>query len=301
MEGHTMWKFVRSGNRPVAQMRWESDPGPDIYMRSNFLFAIAVTGLLTACQSSSTKPVEIDNTTTSAIAPADADGVQSGDADIAAQTPITQDEVAKAAPAEKSTSSGVRTVAGGNVIAAYRPPKVGTVFYWKNNWNSLPKKLTQKVTSIDSSFSGQPAIELDAIDGTGADARTYLDVKSANLLGHKDKNGKPVVVFPKVEERLRFPMKPGDKWLTSWKSVDRSTQKVTQGGGVVKVLGVEKLPVAGKKLKAMKIQLPLPRELARSMKHYIWYSPKFGIVVREQISNGTFVWLKELENVKLPG
>ena len=51
----------------------------------------------------------------------------------------------------------------------------------------------------------------------------------------------------------------------------------------------------------MKIQLPLPSRLGRGMKHFIWYSPKFGVVVREQISNGKFVWVKELEDVKLPG
>ena len=142
---------------------------------------------------------------------------------------------------------------------------------------------------------------MNAIDGTGNGTQTFYDLNSANLLGHKDKNGKPVVVFPLVEERLRFPMKPGDKWVTNWKSVDRSNQKTTKGGGVVKVVGVENLPVAGKRLKTMKINLPLPRGLGRGITHHIWYSPKLGVVVREQISNRTFTWVKELENVKFPG
>ena len=188
-----------------------------------------------------------------------------------------------------------------NIISGYRAPRVGTVFYWKNNWNSLPKRLVHKVTSVNAEFSGKPAIQMNAIEDTGNGTQTFYDVKTANLLGHKDKNGKPVVIFPQVEERLRFPMKPGDKWVTNWKSIDKSEQRTTKGGGVVKVIGVESLPIAGKKLKTMKISLPLPRELGRTLKHHIWYSPKFGVVVREQISNNTFVWLKELENVKFPG
>ena len=204
------------------------------------------------------------------------------------------DPIVVASTKSSSSKSGI-------VIPSYRPPKVGTVFYWKNNWNSLPKKLVHKVSSVNSTFQNTKAIEMVAVDGSGNGTRTYYDVKNSNLLGHKDKNGKPVVVFPKVEERLRFPMKPGDSWSTSWKSIDRSTEKTTTGGGVVKVVGVEALPVAGKKLKTMKLRLPLPRSLGSSMKHYIWYSPKFGIIVREQISNNSFSWVKELEKVQLPG
>ena len=122
------------------------------------------------------------------------------------------------------------------VISKYRPPKVGTIFYWKNNWNSLPPRLVHKVASHNAKFEGKTAIRMDAIEETGSGTKTFYDVASSNLLGHQDKNGKPVVVFPQVEERLRFPMRPGDKWMTTWKSIDRSTQKTTKGGGVVKVL-----------------------------------------------------------------
>ncbi len=197
-------------------------------------------------------------------------------------------------------SSGSETVSK-IVIGNYRPPKAGTVFYWKNNWNSLPPKLVQRVSAQDVEFAGKKAIAMESIEETGNSTTAFYDVTTSNMLGHKDKNGKPVLVFSKVEERLRFPMKPGDQWVTNWKTKDYSTGKTTSGGGIVKVVGPEKLKVAGNMLKTMKIQLPVPKNTGRGMKHFIWYSPKFGIVVREQVANGTFVWLKQLEKVKLPG
>lgn len=262
---------------------------------------LACLAILTACQSSSAKLSETNEHSPLVITIADtgAAKVEGGNAALA---PSEADVPEVDATVVGSINKSAGKPSGGKiVIGKYRPPKIGTIFYWKNNWNSLPKRLVHKVASQTATFGGKKAVRMDAIEGTGNGTKTFYDVKTSNLLGHNDKNGNAVVVFPKVEERLRFPMKPGDQWVTSWKSVDRSTQKTTKGGGVVKVIGAEKLLVAGKPLKTMKIQLPLPNNLGRGMKHYIWYSPKFGVVIREQISNGRFVWVKELEKVKLPG
>ena len=277
------------------------------------LILLAVSTAITACQSSSVKRQTADV----AEPPSTSGEIESGNeisglpdsvvdgsgVEQVATLSNTDQQSGDAAGIDSTivASTNKSSSKSGIVIPSYRPPKVGTVFYWKNNWNSLPKKLVHKVSSVNSKFQNTKAIEMVAVDGSGNGTRTYYDVRNSNLLGHKDKNGKPVVIFPKVEERLRFPMKPGDSWSTTWKSIDRSTEKTTTGGGIVKVVGVEALPVAGKKLKTMKLRLPLPRSLGTSMTHYIWYSPKFGIVVREQISNKSFSWVKELENVKLPG
>jgi len=92
----------------------------------------------------------------------------------------------------------------------------------------------------------------------------------------------------------------GDRWVSQWKSVEHRSKKIQSGGGIVYVIGVEKLRLAAGNYKTMKIRLPLPREAGKGLKHYIWYSPSLGVVVREQISNNKFTWTKELERVSFP-
>ncbi|MFK5979011.1 MAG: hypothetical protein QM488_09020 [Rhizobiaceae bacterium] len=185
------------------------------------------------------------------------------------------------------------------VINSYRPPKVGTVFGWRNNWASLEPKLVYRVASLNDKFDGKPAIRFEAIEGTGKGAKTYYDLQNSNLVGHKDKSGKPLVTYQKVENRLKFPMRPGDKWVANWQYLDHNSNKVQKGGGVVNVIGVELLSTDAGRFKTMKIRLPLPASAGRGMRHHIWYSPKLGIIVREQISNNTFSWVKVIERVEL--
>lgn len=185
------------------------------------------------------------------------------------------------------------------VINSYRPPKVGTVFGWRNNWASLEPKLVYRVASVNDKFGDRPVMRFDAIEGTGKGAKTYYDLQNSNLVGHKDKSGSPLVTYQKVENRLKFPMRPGDKWVANWKFLDHKSNKTQKGGGVVNVIGVEMLSTDAGRFKTMKIRLPLPPSAGRGMRHHIWYSPKLGVIVREQISNSTFSWVKVIERVEL--
>lgn len=185
------------------------------------------------------------------------------------------------------------------VINSYRPPKVGTIFGWRNNWASLEPKLVYRVASVNDKFGGKPAMRFDAVEGTGHGAKTYFSLQNSNLVGHMDKSGNPMITYQKVENRLKFPMRPGDKWVANWKLLDHKSKKTQSGGGVVHVIGVEMLSTDAGRYKTMKIRLPLPSNAGRGMRHHIWYSPKLGIIVREQISNNTFSWVKELERVEL--
>lgn len=200
-------------------------------------------------------------------------------------------------PAE--TSGATDKTTNKTVINSYRPPKVGTIFGWRNNWASLEPKLIYRVASVNDRFSGKPAMRFDAIEGTGRGAKTYFDLQNSNLVGHKDKSGNPLVTYQKVENRLKFPMRPGDKWVANWKYLDHKSNKTQNGGGIVNVIGVEMLSTDAGRFKTMKIRLPLPASAGRGMRHHIWYSPKLGIIVREQISNNTFSWVKVIERVEL--
>ena len=185
------------------------------------------------------------------------------------------------------------------VINSYRPPKVGTVFGWRNNWASLEPKLVYRVASVNDKLDGKPVIRFDAIEGTGHGAKSYFDLQSSNLVAHKDQSGNPLVTYQKIENRLKFPMRPGDQWVANWQYLDHTSNKMRKGGGVVNAVGVEMLSTDAGRFKTMKIRLPLPASVGRGMRHHIWYSPKLGIVVREQISNNTFSWVKVIERVEL--
>lgn len=197
------------------------------------------------------------------------------------------------------TSGASKSNASKIVINSYRPPKVGTVFGWRNNWASLEPKLVYRVASINDKFGDRPVMRFEAIEGTGRGAKTYFDLQNSNLVGHKDKSGNPLVSYQKVENRLKFPMRPGDKWVANWKYIDHKANRIQKGGGVVHVIGVEMLSTDAGRFKTMKIRLPLPPSAGHGMRHHIWYSPKLGVIVREQISNSTFSWVKVIDRVEL--
>lgn len=189
---------------------------------------------------------------------------------------------------------------GNSVIKNYHPPKVGTIFGWRNNWVSLESKLVYRVASLDEKFNTKSAMRFESIEGTGNGVNSYFDLESANLVGHKDKSGTPLVTYQKIENRLKFPMRPGDKWMTDWKFFDHKTQKTQSGKGMVKAIGIDQLQTDAGRFKTMKIKLPSPKGTGKGMSHFIWYSPKLGVVVREQISSKQFSWVKEIERVEIP-
>ena len=186
------------------------------------------------------------------------------------------------------------------MIASYRPPKVGTIVEFKNNWASLEPRVVYEVVSTDTTYKGKAAIKLSAIEGTGKGASTFYSLKDANLLGFTDQKGNPISSFVKVEERLKFPMQPGDRWVAQWKTLDHKSKKTQSGGGLVTVVGVENIKTAAGNFKTMKIKLPVPAKAGKGLKHFIWYSPKLGLVVQERISNAMFSWVKVIERVEYP-
>ena len=107
--------------------------------------------------------------------------------------------------------------------------------------------------------------------------------------------------FKPTEKRYRFPMAPGDKWVTSWKQIDHKTKKVTSGGGVVRVIGWEELNLPAGRFRALKVKMPVQRDAPRGITHYAWFSPELGITVKEEIGGGILSWSQILEKVEYPG
>ncbi|MEM9280126.1 MAG: hypothetical protein AAGA76_16310, partial [Pseudomonadota bacterium] len=128
----------------------------------------------------------------------------------------------------------------------------------------------------------------------------YYSTEDFSLKGYRDAKNRALVTYKPVEQRYRFPMAPGDKWLTQWKSLDHGTEKVTAGGGVVQVVRMETLDLPAGRFRAMKVKMPVQRHAPKGLTHYAWFSPELGITVKEEIGGGILNWSQVLEKVELP-
>ena len=184
-------------------------------------------------------------------------------------------------------------------IASYIPPADGTVFTWRNNWASLPPVISYKVAG-KLKLGTKEYVKFTSISGLKNTTHAYYDTTNFNLKGYRDAKDAALVTFKPAEQRYRFPMKPGDKWVTSWQSKDHKTDKVTSGGGVVQVMAFETIKLPAGEFKTLKLKMPLQRDAPSAMSHYIWFSPKLGVTVKEQIGSGVMNWTQVLEKVEFP-
>ncbi len=205
------------------------------------------------------------------------------------------DSSVKTAKVDGSTPSGKLS----NSVASYVAPRDGTVFTWRNNWANLPEiisyKVAGKVKNGDTEY-----LKLTSVKGFKSTTYAYYLTKDFSLKGYRDKSNKAVMSFKPTEQRYRFPMAPGDKWVTSWKQVDHKTDKITSGGGVVRVIGWETLNLPAGRFKALKVRMPVQRNAPKGLTHYTWFSPKLGVTVKEEIGGGILVWSQILEKVEYP-
>ena len=186
-----------------------------------------------------------------------------------------------------------------DVVEQYVAPKPGTRFTWRNNWESLPPRITYRVDE-PVTIGGREYVKLTAVEGMGEELHAYYDAQNYSLKGYRDSQNKAVVTYKPVEQRYRFPLKPGDRWITEWRSKDHRKDKVQSGGGVVRVIGFEELSLPAGRYRTVKLSMPLPRGMA-NMRHFIWFSPKLGVTVKEQVTNGRLNWTQLLESVEMPG
>lgn len=197
-----------------------------------------------------------------------------------------------AEPGETGTKSDL-------VIEAYVPPKPGTVFTWRNNWANLPDLISYKVAG-NLKLGNTEYIKFSSVQGFKSQTHAFYDTSNFSLKGYRDKSDRAVVTFKPPEQRYRFPMAPGDKWVTSWKSIDHKTDRVTSGGGVVRVLRWETLDLPAGRIRALKVRVPVQRNAPKGLTHHAWFSPKLGITVKEEIGGGILNWSQVLEKVDLP-
>lgn len=184
-------------------------------------------------------------------------------------------------------------------VSAYVPPAKGTVFTWRNNWTSLPPVISYRVDGTvrvgDTEY-----VKLTSVAGLKESVSAYYDTRNFSLKGYRDVKDKAIVTYKPAEERYRFPMKPGDKWVTAWKSWDHRKESETNGGGVVEVVGLEMIDLPAGRFKTVKVRLPTAAGMPADMRHYLWFSPELGVTVKEQIGNGRMNWTQILEKVQKP-
>lgn len=190
--------------------------------------------------------------------------------------------------------------ASGDTIERYEPPMPGTVFVWRNNWASLPPLISYKVAGPVTIGNAQ-YIKFVSIGGLKRTTNAFYTANGFALKGYRDASDKALVTFKPVEERYRFPMKPGDQWVANWKSFDHEKGQESKGGGVVKAIGFEVLDLPFGKVRALKVQLPVQGNEVQAIRHHVWFAPSLGVTVKETIANGKGVWSQVLEEVRKPG
>lgn len=185
------------------------------------------------------------------------------------------------------------------IVQAYVAPKKGTIFTWRNNWASLPEIIAYRADGVVK-FGNKEFVKFTSTRGLKKNTHAYYDMANFSLKGYRDAKNSALVTYKPAEQRYKFPMKPGDKWVTSWESMDHTKKQVTKGGGVVKVIKFETLKIGADKYDAVKVKMPLQRGAPKGMTHYVWFSPKLGITIKEQIGSGAMNWTQVLESVQYP-
>ena len=105
------------------------------------LQALLLSVVLAGCQSSkldSDAQSSDDNQQNTELSSSDALQQDAGDIDASGTDIGTGTGIGTTTNASIAKSSNIDSSTK-NVIGGYRAPKVGTIFYWQNNWNSLPK------------------------------------------------------------------------------------------------------------------------------------------------------------------
>ena len=271
-----------------------------MYMIARFTAALLLTVGVAACQNTSAVGAAGDKATAAVddIVTASTETAEPG------QDP-TQDDAAESDPAQASgaelKTAALEADAGGpvkdGVITHYQPPEKGTVFTWRNNWSTLPPVISYMADGT-ASMGDKTYVRFKSVKGLDQTTFAYYDTGNFSLKGYRNAADKALTTFKPAEERYRFPMKAGDKWVMQWKMKDHRSGKVSEGGGIVTVIGIERLKLPAGVFEAMKVKLPTPPGLPRQMIHYVWFSPELGITVKEQIGNGRMTWSQILEKVE---
>lgn len=257
-------------------------------MRSASVWPLAVAGslLLAGCQGASLNAGDVVKPPVSAHA-------------AAAPQEDAPQEADKASAAEVDEKATASVKPSANVIDSYVPPKPGTVLTWRNNWSTLPPVISYKVAGIVKA-GDKEYVKLTSVAGLGETVNAYYDTSNFALKGYRDARDKAMLTFKPVEERYRFPLQPGDKWVTQWKSFDHRKKAETSGGGVVEVIGFEMLKLPAGTFRTVKVKMPTPPGMPAGMRHYLWFAPDLGVTVKEQIGNGSMNWSQVLEKVQYP-
>ena len=257
-------------------------------MRRSFISrlspAIALALLASGCQSASLE---------------EADKVPLPASTQAATPPVADGEPAVAAAGIDTTTSTASVNPASDVVESYVPPKTGTILTWRNNWSTLPPVISYKVAGVVT-LGGKQYVKMTSVGGLKETVNAYYDTSNFGLKGYRDAKDKAMVTFKPVEERYRFPLKPGEKWVTAWKSYDHRKKEETDGGGIVEVMGMEMIKLPAGTFRAVRVKMPIAPGLPKGMQHYLWFSPELGVTIKEQIGNGSMNWTQVLEKVQLP-
>lgn len=263
-----------------------------------FTAALLLTVGLAACQNTSAVSA-VDGNAAAAV-----DDIATASTETAGPEEVSiQDGAAESdqAPGTELKTAALKVDPGSpvkdGVITHYQAPEKGTVFTWRNNWSTLPPVISY-VADGTLSMGEKTYVRFKSVKGLDQTTFAYYDTGNFSLKGYRDAADKALTTFKPAEERYRFPMKAGDKWVMQWKMKDHRSGKVSEGGGIVTVIGIERLKLPAGVFKAMKVKLPTPPGLPRQMIHYVWFSPELGVTVKEQIGNGRMTWSQILEKVE---
>ena len=263
-------------------------------MRAKLMMSVLVCGTLIGCSSTSKQ----DKTTLELADPRDKLETASKSEEPGISGNSTG--IDKEALTGSAKSAGAADLENRNVVAAYKPPAMGTVFTWRNNWANLPQKISYKVTGIVKAGKSQ-YLKMTSVEGLNTTTHAFYDTRNFGLKGYRDDKDRAVVTYKPIEERYRFPMQPGDQWITAWKSIEHKSEKVVKGGGLVQVIGFENLKLPAGTFRTVKVRLPLQRGAPKGMRHYVWFAPELGVTVKEEIGGGSMNWTQILEKVQKPG